>query len=159
MSVPAGFALFPLIKLGKTADECWEWQSAFNAAGYPHKTHNGVDLLASRWMWMTLFGPIPQGLVVSTKCGNRACVHPAHLVLRTQAEACREGVATTLTVRDIVELRRLVDNGVSRSDVAERYGVTGVTISDVMRRKSWKPRNKHRAGGRPARAPMAESAA
>lgn len=159
MSVPAGFALFPLIKLGKTADECWEWQAAFNSAGYPRKTHNGADLQANRWMWLTLFGPIPEGLVVSTTCGNRACVHPAHLVLRTQAEACREGVAATLTARDIGELRRLVDNGVSPAELAERYGVSPQTISDVKRRKSWKPRNKHRAGGRPARAPMADSAA
>jgi len=149
MSMPAGFCMAPLIRLPRDPAGCWEWLGKINTAGYPMKEHLGKSLIATRWMWQTVFGLIPAGLVVSATCGNRACVNPHHLRLQSQAEACRAGSGATLTPDDVRELRALVDNGVHRDTVAERYGVSLTTISDVMRRKSWK--RKTAPGGRPGR--------
>lgn len=38
-------------------------------------------LLAHRVAWEVAHGPVPEGLFVKQRCGNRPCCTPAHLYL------------------------------------------------------------------------------
>lgn len=130
-----------LVELGKSPEDCWNWQGSVNkTTGYGKKQLNGDTLLAHRWLYQTLFGPIPDSLVVDHICGNRICVNPHHLRLVSQAENCRSGAGTTLTADDVSEIRKLLRNGAKRgaqSELARRYGVTPATISDIKSGRSW----------------------
>jgi hypothetical protein len=123
-----GTTLKPLVKLGRDPADCWSWLGAIHEkSGYAHKQHAGATLLAHRWIWQTLFGPIPDGLIVSHTCGNRTCINPHHLRVTTQAEGCREGITASLTPADVTEIKRAGrgERGRNlRSHLADRYGVT-----------------------------------
>lgn len=134
-----GEVLKPLVKLGRAPADCWQWLGRVQPNGYGKKQYCGRTVLAHRWMWLQLFGPIPEGLVINHKCGTRACVNPAHLEVVTQAENCRHGITATLTPDDVREIRAArKDRTVNtRNRLAERYGVTPMTISDIWSGRSW----------------------
>jgi len=140
MSHEPGVTLKPLVKLGKEPGDCWTWTGSIDDGGYGRKQFAGKSMLAHRWLWMQLFGSIPDGLVVSHKCGNHACVNPHHLQAMTQAENCRQGITASLTPADVVEIRRAKRHGGvnMRQHLADRYGVAPSTISDIWGRKSWR---------------------
>ena len=79
MPVSPGQVFKPLVRLGKSPDDCWQWLGAKNQKGYPIKEINGRTMTAARWLWSQLFGPIPDELVVSMRCGDQACINPHHM--------------------------------------------------------------------------------
>lgn len=56
-----GETMKPLVRLGKTPDDCWEWIGRKHDNGYGKKQFHSRTLLAHRWLWTQLFGPIPGG--------------------------------------------------------------------------------------------------
>lgn len=142
-----GKTLRPLVKLPKDPDGCWEWQSKILANGYGCKTMNGRDVLAHRWVWMQLLGPIPDGLVIDHICQNRACVNPFHLRVVSQAENCRSGDGTILTHGDVQEARQLRADGWRVQAIADRLGVNRLTISSLLNGKSWQRARKFKPRG------------
>lgn len=138
----AGAILKPLVKLGREAGDCWTWLGSHSADGVPTKTYIGQTMPARRWMWMQMFGPIPDGLVVTTMptCGNKACINPHHLRCTFQADANRSGDATIiLSPADVQEIRRAKkDKGPNTARVlAERIGCSTGAIRDVWSGRSW----------------------
>lgn len=144
---PPGAVLKPLVALGKSPGDCWHWLGSHSDEGVPTKTFNGQQMPARRWLWMQLFGPIPDGLVVTTmqNCGDKGCVNPHHFRACFQAEANRAGVQTLLMPADVAELRAARKKGLNSARVlAEHYGVSERAIHDVWARRSWsKPRPNH----------------
>jgi len=157
MSHALGTTIKPLFKLGRTADDCWTWLGTVNNEGYGSKTVGKRVIPVRRWMWMTLFGCVPEGLVVTNTCGNVNCCNPHHLRCMFHAEAARAGAGCTLLPADVVEIREAGRQARLAADrrrgsvqelaqrLADKHGVTAVTIYDVWAGKSWKrPRRSKR---------------
>ncbi len=67
-------------KVEKTAT-CWNWTGAILRSGYGHFGLQGRPklILAHRWAYQQVNGPIPVGLTLDHACRNRRCVNPSHL--------------------------------------------------------------------------------
>lgn len=64
-------------------DACWLWTGAQISNGYGNVSRGGKNILAHRYAYEQLVGPIPDGLqldhVYDRGCRHRNCVNPAHL--------------------------------------------------------------------------------
>jgi hypothetical protein len=133
-----GGVMRPLVALGKSPGDCWEWLGRRQDNGYGKKQFNGRTVLAHRWLWIQLFGKIPDGLVIDHVCQNRGCVNPHHLRVVTQAENVRSGLTTLLTEGDVKEIRKLHEAGWFNDNIAAKFNVHVATISSLLVGKSWR---------------------
>ena len=53
------------------------------ANGYPAVKHQGKTVYVKRLVWEEAHGPIPEGAVVISVCGERTCIESSHLALST----------------------------------------------------------------------------
>jgi hypothetical protein len=72
-------------------DGCREWTGLVRSDGYGEIRHAGVRVLAHRFAYVLLMGPIPAGLVLDHLCTNRACVNVSHLEPVSAGENVRRG--------------------------------------------------------------------
>jgi hypothetical protein len=63
---------------------CWEWTGARSSSGYGQIWVKPAKVVAHRFAYEQLVGPIPVGLQLDHLCRNRACVNPDHLQPVTQ---------------------------------------------------------------------------
>jgi hypothetical protein len=143
----AGQTIKPLVKLGKRADDCWTWLGPKTPDGHGKKTFHGEEVMARRWLWAQLFGPIPKGLIVYGTCGVAECINPAHLALGYMADARRGASDTKLLPADIAEIRAAKDTATlhTATHLAERHGCSPQTIRDIWRGTTWGRRRRHTA--------------
>lgn len=84
--------------------DCWLWRRLPNKFGYGRFANRaGVMVLAHRFAYELVVGPIPEGLVLDHLCETPACVRPEHLEPVTNSENVRRRHA-----------RRRARNGASR---------------------------------------------
>ena len=78
-------------KVNKTAS-CWLWLAARVSTGYGYFGISAERLvLAHRYAYELLVGPIPTGLEIDHLCRVRTCVNPLHLQAVTHIENVRRG--------------------------------------------------------------------
>lgn len=119
------------------------------------QARRGHKVLVHRLVYETFVGPIPAGLTINHRNGNKADNHPVNLELATMSEQMRHAYATglqrrakgeargprvaILTDEAVREIRRLFvprRRGVSRG-LANRFGVSVATIQAVGRGARW----------------------
>lgn len=64
---------------------CLVWTGAL-CRGYGHTKIAGKMVKAHRVSFVAVNGPIPCGMVLDHRCGNKRCVHPGHLEAVTSHE-------------------------------------------------------------------------
>lgn len=127
------------VQIGKSPDDCWLWLGPTTELGHGKITFGGRDMLAHRWIWSQLFGPIPEGAVVYPTCGVVGCVNPHHLDCDHYATSCRRRGATKLLPADVAEIRAARSAAVATTarTIAMRYGVSANTVRDIWAGRSW----------------------
>ena len=88
MLAPADERFWP--KVNKT-ETCWLWTAGCGSDGYGRLYVAGRHVLAHRFAYELLVGPIPEGLQIDHLCRVRLCVNPAHMEPVTQQENIRRG--------------------------------------------------------------------
>lgn len=66
--------------------DCWEWTGAKTGGGYGNFHDGKINVVAHRYAYARLVGPIPEGMVLDHLCRNHACVNPDHLRVVTRRE-------------------------------------------------------------------------
>lgn len=148
MSHIAGTTIKPMVRLPKNPGDCWEWLGTVDDAGYARKQYRRRSLTAARWMWETLWGALPEALVITTTCGSRTCCNPAHLRACSITDAQREGDASVLLPADVIEIRRARKTKTmhTATHLAERFGVTSSAVRAIWKGQTWRPCGKPSKG-------------
>ncbi len=132
-------------------EACWEWLGNRLPYGYGHIKIEGKQIKAHRWSYEYINGPIPNGLLVLHRCDNPPCVRPDHLFLGTHSDNILDALAkgrldpvkmglhnAKLSEHDVIEIRNLFASTIAtRTQLAERYGVTRTTIEYVTKGTTW----------------------
>lgn len=117
---------------------CWIWNRAKISTGYGALRRKGRTMLAHRWVYERLVGPIPEGLtldhVKARGCISTACVNPAHLEPVTQAENNRRSSRAKLTASDVEAIRA---SDVGPTALARQYGVSKRHICMIRANSVW----------------------
>ncbi len=133
--------------------DCWEWTAHTAGLGYGSmrvwRDGRWAHEYAHRVAWILTHGPIPAGLQVCHHCDNPLCVRPDHLFLGTQRDNMRDKIAkgrhprgeqsplAKLTAGSVLRARELVAAGATRSSIARSLGVSGTTIEDAVKGRTW----------------------
>jgi formate-dependent nitrite reductase cytochrome c552 subunit len=68
----------------ETETRCWDWSRGKTGRGYGAFYLGKKQIRAHRFMWIHILQrEAPKGMHLHHKCGNHACVNPAHLELLT----------------------------------------------------------------------------
>lgn len=147
-----------LDRVGFGLSDCWYWVGFVDPLGYGitgNRKRYG-DTRAHRAAWRIFNGDIPAGLKVCHRCDVRRCVNPEHLFLGTQRENVHDmmnkgrarmgtpqpgelNAMARLTVETVEQIRReYAAGGISQKALAEKFGVTAMTVNRAVNLKSWR---------------------
>lgn len=139
----------------KTVSSCWIWRPNIKNNEYARVSFYGKRISAHRLSFLAFNGPIPSGLVVMHTCDNPKCVNPAHLIVGTYGDNAKDAYdkgrklpplnpmpgekhpMAKLTEVEVFEIKNMLANKVSISDLARKYGVSLTTICDIKNGRSW----------------------
>ena len=127
--------------------ECVLWTGRTCPDGYGR---NGQKL-AHRVAYEQAKGTIPPKMVIRHMCNQKLCVNADHLEVGTQQDNMNDMVRagrqhkpkgvknprSKLTEQQVEEVRQLLLTGVSQQSIADRYGVSQVSISSIKLGKCW----------------------
>ena len=132
-------------------DECWPWTKGLDGRGYGKFKFGGKHYGAHRLAYETTKGTIPDGLHIMHSCDNPLCCSPAHVSAGTPRDNVHDmiqkgrqkhtgtpgvpSVARKLTAAQVAEIR--ADHSVPATLLADRFGVSQVTISACRRGASY----------------------
>lgn len=128
-------------------DGCWNWIGAKrvgNRLPYGKFTFRGKNYNAHKAAWLVYKGEMPEDKLVLHTCDNASCVNPDHLYLGTALDNQRDKLkrgrckVEKLTIEQVKEIREAFRNGVRSDYLANKYGVSNVTIHNIKYRKTWK---------------------
>jgi hypothetical protein len=130
-------------------DSCWEWNGPL-CEGYGHFSLNRRNIFSHRYAYEMEYGPIPDGMHVCHHCDNRLCCRPSHLFLGTNRDNMDDKVAKgrqarwetvgtgKLTWPEVRGIRRRVGDGENQRRLAEEYGVSPTTITNIKQNVTWR---------------------
>lgn len=125
---------------------CIRFTGHLDGEGYGRIMVARVKYMAHRLSYSLNNGPIPDGYVVRHKCDNPSCINPEHLEVGTQADNIADKVSrgrqargsgvgrAILTEESVREIR---SSPLKVSELSTLYGVSVVSIRNILRRKTW----------------------
>lgn len=139
-------------------DACWLWTGARSEQNYGvfsigTSVEDHRNMVASRYAYEIKYGPMKDGLFACHKCDNPPCCNPAHIFAGTADDNHKDMFAkkrnvvlrgddapnAKLTSEQVLSIRAEYAKGeVLQTQLAKRYGVTSVTIGQIVRRGMWK---------------------
>jgi DNA-binding XRE family transcriptional regulator len=140
----------PIIRL--ELGPCWLWTGYRNEDGYGQIEVNGRQRPAHQIALELVGWIVPaEFLQVLHRCDNPPCVNPAHLRIGTAQDDADDRVSkgrqlrgecngrAKLTQAVVDEIRRLYSaGGWTKSALAKRFGVSDVTIGNIIAGRTWK---------------------
>jgi|SRR5579872_378553 hypothetical protein len=125
-------------------DTCWLWLGSKNRSGYGKLCFlDNQHSTAHRVSYQLFNGPIKDDLFVCHTCDNPSCVKPGHLWLGTTQENKKDQLVKDrggkkLKESDVLEIRKLYDNGIGSATIARLFNVSCSLISNIAKRYCWK---------------------
>lgn len=143
-----------------SCQECWDWKAFINPSGYGMFRVGKITVVSNRVSWELHAGQqIPKGMEVCHACDRPRCVNYHHLWVGTHGDNIRDmvqkrrhwmqvdpqrvnrGEASTkakLKEPDVLEIFQLIDAGISHAEIASRFQVNRVTITNISTGATWK---------------------
>src|SRR5262245_59768516 len=120
---------------------CWNWTGRL-MRGYGQCKVRGQEwVLAQRVFYTHHVGPIPEGLDIHHRCGNRRCVNPEHLEPITRGENVRALHGHTILSWEKAEVIRTIVDA-----LCAEYGIRPRTIAAIGERRIWNPDERPKGG-------------
>lgn len=136
-------------------DACWAWTRATvsEGRGYVYDRDYKRPRLATRVLYKSLYGEIPDGMFICHKCDNPNCCNPKHWFLGSSKDNVQDMIAkgrkhimkpeecfrTKLTREQVSEIRELEAKGdLTNKQIGALYGISGVQVCRISRFKRWK---------------------
>lgn len=113
-----------------------------NSRAYAKIRIAGRAILAHRYAYELVCGPIPKGKQVNHTCDNRLCVRPEHLWVGSQSKNIIDMYSkgrgrSRLTPALVREIRGWLRTGKRPLELAQHFGVHIYTILRIQRNQSW----------------------
>lgn len=139
-------------KLKQSKSGCIEYFGKTYVRGYGYLCINGFYWRVHRLMWTLAYGEIKKGKLICHSCDNPKCVNLGHLFLGTYLDNNRDSIrkgrgkkqngesnaSSKLKAKQVKEIRRLYQLGLSQSKIAEQFGVDQSNVSRIVNRKKWR---------------------
>lgn len=143
---------FREVVLAYDGDDCLTWPYGKDRHGYGQVHINGRKHTVSRMVCDAVSGPPPSdNLDAAHSCGrgHLACVTKAHLSWKTRAENMADAIeagtiargerkvrSSKLKEADVTSIRSL-RGSISQRQLAEQFGISQQTVSDIHAGKIW----------------------
>lgn len=140
-------------KVDRSEDQsaCWNWTGGKDKDGYGFFYIFGQTVIASRFIYELLNGPIPKGMIVCHHCDNPSCCNPNHLFIGTHSDNAldayhkgrRSAVGhnngrSILTENDVQIIRLSIESGKATSNqIAKQYNISQLQVDRIVHRKRW----------------------
>lgn len=130
-------------------DDCWEWLGALLTDGYGTFTVDNRPKRATHVAWFIEHGEWPHEQMCHT-CDNPRCVNPRHLYDADQStnilDAYQKGRAqrgenhrsAVLTEADVLEIWRMIGDGLGDAEIAASFGVNHGTVYWIRSGRNWR---------------------
>ena len=110
--------------------DCWIWTGAvFKSSGHGILSERDAGYHLPTYVGQAAGLSKTPGSCISTSCGNRLCVNPAHSVLIPFKSSTR------LTAPDILGIVAATGR---RKDIAAKYGVSLSTVEKIRAGHTWR---------------------
>ncbi len=127
-------------------NDCWLVQGFPTSAGHGQISYKGRSWGTHRVIYVHYYGEIRDGLNVLHSCDVPNCCNPEHLEEGTQKKNVIDAVSrgrwtggrrSGLRMVDAEEIRLRYWAGLKQKQLAEEFGVSIPTISQIVNYKAW----------------------